>query len=292
MNGIIVLNKPIGKTSHDMVSAVRRLTGVKKVGHTGTLDPYAEGVLPICVGNATKAAELITAADKRYTAELILGMTTDTLDSEGEVLTECGVYNTKEEIEEAILSFTGESEQIPPMYSAVKKNGKKLYELARAGISVERESRRINIYSINIRDIDMDEYKVTIDVHCSKGTYIRTLCEDIGIKLGVGAYMNRLKRTASGAFGIESSYSMEELYAMKDKGTLNKALMGVDEVFDYPRLTVSHRDRKRVVNGARIDGVSAEDGRMYRLYDENGEFLCISKCEKGTLKLVKAFWER
>ena len=183
MNGIILVNKPTGKTSHDIVSIMRRLTGIRKIGHTGTLDPMADGVLPVCIGNATRVSDMLTNADKKYTAELILGMTTDTLDAEGEVITECRVDVTEDEIINAINSFIGEIEQIPPMYSAIKKDGKKLYELAREGKTAEREPRRITIYDIKIKNINPENYSVTIDVHCSKGTYIRSLIFDIGEKL-------------------------------------------------------------------------------------------------------------
>lgn len=160
MNGIIVVNKPLGKTSHDIVYFMRRLTGIKKIGHTGTLDPMASGVLPICIGSATKAADMLTLSDKRYTAELALGMTTDTQDAEGEVLTECAVNLTADEITDAIKSFEGDIEQVPPMYSAVKKDGKKLYELARKGIEVERKKRAVTIHEINIINIDLENYIV------------------------------------------------------------------------------------------------------------------------------------
>ena len=213
MNGIIIIDKPMGRTSHDMVYVMRKLTGIKKVGHTGTLDPMATGVLPVCIGNATKVADMLTLSDKRYIAELVLGRTTDTQDADGKVLTECDVNCTEEEIRAAVMSFVGEIEQIPPMYSAIKQNGKKLYELARQGIEVERKSRRITINSIDI--LKIDGVCITIDVSCSKGTYIRTLCEDIGKKLHVGAYMNTLRRIKTGPFTIEESHTVDELKSLK-----------------------------------------------------------------------------
>lgn len=293
INGMILLNKPLGKTSHDMVYAIRRLTGIKKVGHTGTLDPMAEGVLPICIGSATKAAELLTMADKCYRAELVLGMTTDTQDAEGEVLTQCPVNCGEEEIVRAVKDFEGEIDQIPPMYSAIKKDGKKLYELARQGKTVDRPSRRVTIYSIDIVKLDMEEGRVTIDVCCSKGTYIRTLCEDIGIRLGTGAYMNALVRTRTGDFVLENAYTMNELYALKSQGRLAEAVTPVDLLFSrYPRLVLNKWQAGRVKNGMAVLCEGIEEGVTYRVYDDTGEFIAVSEGTGGRLKLVKAFWKR
>lgn len=290
MNGIIIIDKPCGKTSHDMVSFIRRLTGIKKVGHTGTLDPEATGVLPVCIGNATKACELLTCQNKAYRAELALGMTTDTLDAQGEILTEQPVLCTKEEIEKAIMRFVGESEQIPPMYSALKKDGKKLYELARQGISVEREKRKITITSIKINEIDMKRETVSFDVECSKGTYIRTLCDDIGMKLGCGGYMNKLTRIKSGAFSIEDAYTTEKITELCKENKLAEALIPVDEVFDYPKIVVDERQENFLINGVRVRYRGLCEGKIYRVYDKNGKFLSLSECREERLALVKAFW--
>lgn len=291
MNGVILINKPLGKTSHDLVYEARRLSGVKKVGHTGTLDPMAEGVLPVCIGNATKAADMLTASDKGYRAQLVLGMTTDTQDAEGEILSECGVFLRKEEIEKAIKSFEGEIEQIPPMYSAIKVGGKKLYELAREGIEIERKPRKVTIKSINISEIDMENYTVTIDVFCSKGTYIRSLCEDIGIKLGVGAYMNTLVRTRSGMFTIDQCKKVEELRDLKEKGELEKVLIPTSELFsDYPKIVLNKKQSELAQNGVKIIYGDLVEGASYRLYSNENKFLCISEYIDGKLKLKKAFW--
>ena len=288
MNGIIIVDKPKGKTSHDIVYAMRRLTGVKKVGHTGTLDPMATGVLPICIGSATKVADMLTLSDKTYRAELILGKTTDTQDAEGEVLTEHEVNCTEDEIRNAVMSFVGEIEQIPPMYSAIKKNGKKLYELARKGIEVEREPRKVTIHSIDI--IAVSEKGATIEVSCSKGAYIRTLCADIGEKLGTGAYMNALRRTKTGAFTIEESYTLEELTQLSENGELTKALIPTDRMFDnLSAITLNEKQKKSVTNGVRMTYKGME-GQSYRVYDENGTFLCVSKIIDGRLTLEKSFW--
>lgn len=290
MNGIIVINKPKGRTSHDMVYFARRLTGVKKIGHTGTLDPDATGVLPVCVGSATKAADMLALSDKRYIAELVLGKTTDTQDASGEVLTECAVDVSEEEIIRAVKSFEGVIEQIPPMYSAIKQNGKKLYELARAGIEVERKKREITIYEINIEEINIENNSVKIDVSCSKGTYIRTLCHDIGQKLGTGAYMNALERTKTGPFELSESYTVEELTKMKEAGTLEEAFIPTDALFsDYPRIVLNEKQTRSITNGIRMSYKGAE-GQSYRLYDENKKFLCVSKCVEGRLVLEKSFW--
>ncbi|MBR0027484.1 MAG: tRNA pseudouridine(55) synthase TruB [Clostridia bacterium] len=289
MNGIIIVDKPQGKTSHDIVYAIRRLTGIKKVGHTGTLDPMATGVLPICIGSATKVADMLTLSDKAYTAEFVLGKTTDTLDAEGEILTETEVNVTGDEICAAIMSFVGEIEQIPPMYSAIKQNGKKLYELARQGIEVERKPRKVTINSIDI--LEINGKTVTIDVSCSKGTYIRTLCADIGEKLGVGAYMTKLRRTKTGIFDISESHTLEELGTLKkETGTLKQVLITVDKLFyEYPEIILNEKQKKSVTNGVRMT-YKGRENQVYRVYDENKNFLCISKIIDGKLTLEKSFW--
>lgn len=293
MDGIIVIDKPPGKTSHDMVYFVRRLTGIKKVGHTGTLDPAATGVLPVCIGRATKVCDMLTNADKAYRVSFVLGMTTDTLDAEGEVLTDQPVTANREEIAQAVQSFLGEIVQIPPMYSAVKVNGKKLYELARSGISVERKERRVTIKDIDILDIDMESFTVIIDVECSKGTYIRTLCDDIGMKLGCGAFVSKLQRRKSGIFDIKNSYTIEELMRIKEENRLSECIMPVDSLFlEYPEVVVDEKDEKKVRNGMRVPCSHLCDGKMYRIYSEKGEFMALSKAQGGQLVLEKAFWNR
>ena len=291
MNGVILINKPLGKTSHDLVYEARRLSGVKKVGHTGTLDPMASGVLPVCIGNATKAADALTASDKAYRAQIVLGMMTDTQDAEGEVLSECEVKCSEDEIIEAVKSFEGEIEQIPPMYSAIKVNGKKLYELAREGIEIERKARRVVIQKIDILEIDMENYTLTIDVSCSKGTYIRSLCEDIGLKLKVGAYMNTLVRTKSGNFTIDQCKTVEELRALKEEGRLEEALIPTSELFlEFEKIVLDKKLSGLVTNGVRIKYKGLCEGKKYRLFDNENKFLSISEYKDGTLKLVKAFW--
>ena len=296
IDGVIVVNKPWGKTSHDMVYFIRRAMGIKKVGHTGTLDPAATGVLPICIGSATKAAELLTSQDKSYRAELVLGMTTDTLDAEGEILTEQPHdYVNEELLLDTIKKFTGEIDQIPPMFSAIKKDGRKLYELARAGVTIEREKRLVKIDRIELLEFDTKTGIAKLDVDCSKGTYIRTLCEDIGAALGCGAYMNRLERTKSGRFSIQNSFTPEEITQKIADGELEQMLIPVDELFEaYPKLILDAKRAELVINGVRIraDGLVNEEEKAdcYRLYDENQKFLAISEYTDGLLILKKAFW--
>lgn len=293
MNGIIVINKPLGKTSHDMVYFVRRLTGIKKAGHTGTLDPSASGVLPVCIGNATKVCDLLTNADKVYRVSFVLGMTTDTLDADGEILTEQPVDLNESEIKDAVFSFLGDITQIPPMYSAVKVNGKKLYELAREGKTIERKERHVTIKKIDILDIDLENYIVTMDVECSKGTYIRTLCEDIGLKLGVGAYVNTLERRKSGVFSIEESFKLEELLKLKEEGNLLEVLRKTDSVFcDLEKVVATKKQSALIKNGVRIKASGLLEDVLYRVYSDEGEFLAVSRFSKGELIMEKPFWDR
>lgn len=291
MNAVINLNKPKGKTSHDMVSFLRRLTGMRRVGHTGTLDPDATGVLPICIGTATKAAEFLTGQGKSYRAQIVLGSSTDTLDASGTVTATSAVDVGEEEIRRAIQQFVGRIEQIPPMYSAVKVGGKKLYELARQGQVIERKSRTVEISKIEISEIDLVAKTVTIEVDCSKGTYIRTLCADIGERLGCLAHMGSLVRTRSGRFYIQDSYTTQQLETLAGEGRLAEAATAVDAIFaECPPFTVSGTEEFRVRNGTPIACPDAKEGETYRIYAHDGSFLCLSQCKKGTLTMLKSFW--
>lgn len=286
MNGVIIIDKPQGKTSHDIVGIMRKKFGTRRVGHTGTLDPMATGVLPICIGNATRASDMLTESDKKYRAQLLLGKRTDTLDIEGDVLEERAVNVTEQEIRDVIDTFIGEIDQIPPMYSAIKKDGKKLYELARQGIEIEREPRRINIYSIDIIDINIPY--ITVDVHCSKGTYIRSLCDDIGTRLGTGAVMTNLRRIYTAGFSIDDAYTIEQLDAIED---LSKALKPTDSLFaDLPQIYLNEKQERSIVNGVRMTWRQGEEGESYRVYGADGRFLCVSRLCDGKLILVKSFW--
>lgn len=291
MNGVILIDKPMGKTSHDMVYFVRRLTGIKKVGHTGTLDPDATGVLPVCINKATKACDMLTADDKEYLAEIAFGKITDTQDASGRVLEECEVTSSRDDIENAIGKFVGEISQIPPMFSAIKKDGKKLYELARQGISVEREPRRVKIHYIRVLDINMEEKTAKILVSCSKGTYIRTLCEDIGRALGCGAYMKSLRRTKSGRFDISACRTCDELLDMKGRGVLESAVIPVDELFEEcDKVYLNDFLAAKLKNGIRIRKNGLKDGELYRVYDERGAFLSLSRYNGAELVCEKTFW--
>lgn len=291
MNGVINVNKPLGMTSHDVVYRLRKLLSIKKIGHTGTLDPDASGVLPMCIGRATKVADMLTAQDKQYIAEVTLGSATDTLDATGTVTQSAEVTVTPADIERATEKFIGKIEQIPPMYSAVKVDGKKLYELAREGKEIERKPRCVRIDNIEILNIDLENNKFLMKVDCSKGTYIRTLCDDIGRYLGCFAHMSALERTRSGRFDISESYTLEEIEEMLGSGNL-EFFVPVDKVFEeYPSLTLSKSKAHKMCNGTRVTFQGIEEGVVYRVYDESGNFLTISEAEDGTLKILKTFYQ-
>ena len=252
MDGIFNIYKEKGFTSHDVVAIVRRTIHMKKVGHTGTLDPDAEGVLPVCVGKATKLSDVIMDGRKSYRAMLRLGMTTTTEDASGEVLETKEVDFNEDKIREVVASFIGRLEQVPPMYSAVKVNGKKLYELAREGKEIERKSRTIEVYDIRIRQF-LPPDRVEIDVDCSKGTYIRTLCSDIGKALGCGGHMAELLRTRTGAFSLENAIKLDELKALAEQEKVETVLLTMEEALeDFPVVKVSEKSQKFLYNGGKI----------------------------------------
>lgn len=282
INGIIIVNKDKGFTSHDVVNVIRKIYGTRKVGHTGTLDPDATGVLPICIGKATKLADMLTFSDKKYVAKVKLGITTDTQDISGEVLSTADVNVSEADLLEAVSKHTGNIEQIPPMYSAIKINGQKLCDLARKGVEVERKARKITIYSAEVSNFDGLEF--TLSVYCSKGTYIRTLCHDIGTYLGCGAVMTQLQRTQSSCFTIDNSYSLDELKQM-DEAKLISSLMPLDSVFfDYKKLVVDDNIKKRLCNGAPCF-INGSEG-VYRVYDTQNKFLCIAEIKSEKNKKI------
>lgn len=286
INGVVVIDKPKGVTSHDVVGMLRKRFNTRRVGHTGTLDPIATGVLPVCIGSATKASDMLSAADKRYSAVMELGKRSDTLDAEGDILEKNPVNVTENEIRAVISEFVGEQEQLPPMYSAIKQNGKKLYELAREGIETVREKRHIRIYSINPIRIDIPY--VTIDVHCSKGTYIRSLCDDIGARLGCGAVMTELRRTETAGFSIEEAYTIEKLDSLPDMAA---AVKPTDMLFsELPEIRLNEKQERSIVNGVRMTWRGGREGQRYRLYGADGSFLCVSEIREGRLVLIKSFW--
>lgn len=290
MNGIINILKPPGMTSHDVVNILRGILKTKKIGHTGTLDPDAIGVLPICVGKATKAVEYLTDKKKKYRAELILGTETDTQDSSGKVVSEKPVNVSKEQLVRALNDFVGKIKQVPPMYSAVKINGKKLYELARKGLEVERPEREIEIFSISL--LSYKENTAVIDVECSKGTYIRTLCSDMGSKLGCGAHMGSLLRLQSGMFDISSCVTLDEIKEKVEIGSTD-FIKPTDYIFsDFPKVTAKDESMKWVQNGAEIyqkdiEGDLSERPEFVRVYDTLENFLAIYKVSyDGKVRLI------
>ena len=302
MNGILNIYKEAGYTSFDVVAKLRGILHEKKIGHTGTLDPDATGVLPVCVGNATKVCGLLTDKDKEYEAVLQLGLTSDTQDATGQILSD---YSdrldalSEEQVREAILGFVGDYEQIPPMYSALKVGGKKLCDLAREGIEVERKARLVHIYDIEIKDIELPY--VTMRVHCSKGTYIRTLCADIGEKLGVGGLMKCLVRTRVSCFSIDQALTLAQVEEHRDRGGLDEILLPVDGVFlEYPALHAAKEAEKRLQNGNRL-GLSDFTGHLdeqkldadvrFRVYDQDGRFYGIYgwDTKRRDFKSIKLF---
>lgn len=292
--GIIILNKPVGISSHKCVGIARKALNMKKIGHTGTLDPEASGVLPILAGPATRASDFLTTEDKRYRATVLLGTKTDTLDMAGEVLETNPVNVSEDEIRAAVSEFVGNIKQIPPMYSAIQVNGQRLYNLARQGIDVERQPRDITVFSIDIESIELPCLK--LNIHCSKGTYIRTLAADIGDALGCGACINELQRTASGVFTLENAISPEELLALSEKGEVEKAILPLDSFFnDYEAIHLDKKRADRVKNGVPIYYRGKVRGKFYRVYDEEGNFIALSQAdivdERECLKLIKGFYK-
>lgn len=283
-NGILIVDKPADWTSQDVVSKLRGVFHEKRVGHGGTLDPMATGVLPVFFGRATRAVEFFEHAEKAYEAKLLLGRITDTQDSSGRTLETHSVNVSEEQLRNALQPFLGRQEQLPPMYSAIKIGGKKLYELARAGKEVERKPREITIFDLELRSFSGSE--ATIYVHCSKGTYVRTLCHDIGAALGCGGCMSALRRVQAGAYCAENSISLEEIIRHPNPETL---LLPTDSLFaDLPPLTLSEKQEKCVRNGADFSYFAAQ-GR-YRVYGSDGAFLALCEQRDGKLTTVKSFF--
>ncbi len=273
MDGIIVIKKEKGFTSFDVVAKLRGICKQKKIGHTGTLDPDATGVLPVCLGCATKLCDMLMDTNKVYRATLLLGVTTDTQDTTGEILTQKSVEAEEEEVRNTIASFVGKSSQIPPMYSALKVNGKKLCDLARAGVEVERKPREIIIEEIEIEAVNLPE--VVMKVTCSKGTYIRTLCHDIGAKLGCGGAMKELVRLETSGFTYDMAHTLDEVEALRDAGRLDEVLLPVDIAFQtLPKARVREEYRKNADNGNALtqqqltfENIPNKDNRIC-VYDE------------------------
>lgn len=288
MNGIILIDKPQGWTSHDVVGKLRGILHERRIGHSGTLDPLATGLLVVFIGRATRAVEFAEADRKEYIAGLRLGMSTDTQDITGRIISKETDIPDEPEVRIAIERFRGELEQIPPMYSAVKIGGKKLYELARKGESIERKPRHITIFGLEITGRSDNDF--ILNVVCSKGTYIRTLCHDIGAALGCGGCMSSLRRTKSGVFSVDNAYTIAEIQEAADRGEEEKLLLPIDTLFaGYTKLSVDADSEKKLKNGCIIN-TSSPDGR-FRVYSEDGEFLLLGDVKDGVMKTVKNFFE-
>lgn len=288
LNGIILVDKSSGWTSHDVVGKLRGILHERRIGHSGTLDPMATGLLVVFVGRATRAVEFAEADSKEYIAGLRLGVSTDTQDITGNKLKSSNSLPSRAELEQALGAFKGEISQIPPMYSAIKVGGKKLYELARRGESVERKPRRVTIDKLDIIGENDGDY--ILDVVCSKGTYIRTLCNDIGDSLGCGGCMSSLRRVKAGAFSIEQAHTIDEIQAAANNGELDASLISVDRLFSaYPALTVSDTAEKKLCNG-NIIKLASPNG-IYRVYTQTGGFLLLGEVADNKLKTIKSFFE-
>ena len=289
LDGFLNVYKEQGYTSFDVVAKLRGILKQKKIGHTGTLDPMAEGVLLVCLGQATKLSEMLIDKDKTYRCVMLLGKTTDTEDVTGKVLTETADIPDEASVIEAVNSFIGTYGQIPPMYSAIKVNGKKLYELARKGREVERKPRSITIHELELLEGEGTEF--TLRVRCSKGTYVRTLCHDIGQSLGCGGCMSSLRRTRAGRFTLEQAVTMEQILAFAQEHDPAELLMPVDALFaQHPALIVTLGQTEKLKHGAAIRDWHFADG-TYRVYSETGEFLLLGTVKGQILTTVKSFFE-
>ena len=299
MNGILCIDKPQDFTSFDVVAVMKRLLCTRKVGHTGTLDPMATGVLPILAGSATRAAELLPSHDKEYEAGFQLGITTDTQDIWGTVLESRPVFSKKDEIQALLPRFTGEILQLPPMYSAVKKDGKRLYELARQGIQVEREARKVTVFTLALTGAREETGEYTLSISCSAGTYVRTLIHDLGQALGCGAVMTSLRRTKACGFSLDDCLTLEEARALSEKGTLGDRLLPVDAgLSGYPAVQVTDAQFTRFRNGgalflARVNQAPKTHGAFVRVYDSKGKFAGLGMVDENAqeLKVKRIFSE-
>ena len=285
MNGIVIVDKPQEWTSQDVTARLRRVFQTRRIGHGGTLDPMATGVLPVFVGRGTRGVEFFEHADKTYEAVLQLGITTDTEDTSGEVIEEKEVHISETEMAEILSQFRGKIMQVPPMYSALKINGQKLVDLARKGKTVERQPREIEIFELTL--LEFTGTTARLRVKCSKGTYIRTLCKDIGEALGCGGCMAELRRVQAGEYTIEEAVPLQVLLET-DKP--EEYLRPVDSMFrNYPQVTLTEKQELRCRNGNRFS-VQIADG-TYRAYGRDGEFLMLAKVESGVMSTIKSFWE-
>lgn len=299
MNGVLLVDKPAGFTSFDVIAVVRKLTGQRKTGHTGTLDPNATGVLPVLLGTATKAQDIIPNHDKTYEAAFRLGYTTDTLDVWGQRTAEFSQTADAEQVEQALRPLRGDIMQVPPMYSAVKKDGKRLYDLARQGVEVERKARPVTVYSLTLDSFDEEKQEGTLTVSCSKGTYIRTIIDDIGKALGTGAVMTALRRTQACGFSVEDCLTLDQIRERAANGSLSGAVRSTESLFEaYEVVTVSDAQATRFQNGGalalertRLKNKTDIDQAVYRVKTRDGDFLGLAKADlaQGLLKIEKLF---
>ena len=289
-SGLIPVNKPAGMSSHDVVNRLRRILGTRKVGHCGTLDEMATGVLPVCFGRATRACDYAQSADKTYRATLKLGLDTTTEDIWGETLAVHPSHVTEEEFRAVLPHFVGKLSQVPPMYSALKKDGQRLYDLARAGIEVEREAREIEVFQITLHAFDEENQTADLSFDVSKGTYIRTLCHDIGSSLGVGGAMASLCRTRNGKYTLDKSFTLDELKAHAEEGRLDDCILPVETVFSHlPRYDLSLKEEADMRFG-RVFSSALPQGQV-AAFAPSGEFIGLCAVEDGIFRLVKGFYE-
>ncbi len=288
MNGILLIDKQPDWTSNDVVAKLKGILHQRRIGHSGTLDPMATGLLVVFVGRATRAVEFAEGHDKRYLAGLRLGVSTDTQDITGNVLEEKPVTVTGEELENALENFRGEIQQVPPMYSAIKQNGQRLYDIARKGGEVERKPRSITIRDLRLTGKQDGDWM--LDVCCSKGTYVRTLCHDLGQALGCGGCMSSLRRVQAGQFRVDEAVTLSQVQQMADEGRAEELLLPVDSLFrQHPRCTVGAALEKKIRCGNQVRTNLATGD--YRVYGESGEFLMLGRVEAGVMKTVKSFFE-
>lgn len=290
MNGVLCVDKPQDFTSFDVIAKMRGILQIRKIGHAGTLDPMATGVLPLLIGNATRACDVLPVEDKRYTAEFLLGKTTDTQDITGTVLQERECRVGRKPLEKALEAFRGQIVQIPPMYSAVQVNGTRLYDLARQGKEVEREPRNVFIASLELLEYDEASARGVLDIRCSKGTYIRTICHDLGQALGVGCVLASLRRTESAGFGLERCVTLEQVQQLKNKGAdMEPYIIPLGELFaSYPQLKLNKVQSRMFSNGVRLDlGRTAWKGQSgyHSVYAEDGAFLGLALPDREAMEL-------
>lgn len=288
MNGILLIDKEPDWTSNDVVAKLKGMLHQRRVGHSGTLDPMATGLLVVFVGRATRAVEFAEGHDKRYLASLRLGLVTDTQDISGTVLEHREASVTRGELEAALEAFKGEQEQLPPMYSAIKHKGRPLYEIARKGGEVERKPRKITVYDLRLIGEDRGDY--LLDIRCSKGTYVRTLCHDLGHALGCGGCMSSLRRLEAGGFSVDKSHKLSEVQEYADRGRAEELLLPVDSLFTELNSCVAEAWQERKLRCGNEYSVGLPDGD-YRVYSASGEFLMLGRVENKTMKTLKSFFE-